>query len=238
MTKKAVVGGIIGGFVLLLAFNNCSSQMSFTSQSEDEPSKSAGNGTPYGGKLKPGNYYDPNPSECNSSLNDYIAVSVDPNVEEASVTLVDVCNSSNTGSLNESELSVSDENTVAYQGQLFLHESETIHRDESSVIWSCVEGREAQFSIFAYVSDSGPTDMQVNYYLYAEGGLLISGSYDTEEVADGDRFTYVSQDQTSGLSVDTASPVEDGFDGSMGTPETEDLGSPEVNLFCYGDQVL
>lgn len=230
MKKKAAVGGIIGGFVLLLAFNNCSSQMSFSKTNKEEASKSAGNGTPYGGKLKPGNYYDPKPAACDDSLNDYIAVSIDQSVQEANLTLVDVCLSSNTRTLNENELSISDDNTVAYQGQLFLHESEPLFSDNSSLVWQC-EDPQADTSVFSFVTRIGDSQVEVNYYIYAPGGLLQTATYIAEEQVENENYNYSSESDQR-LRVYGENQVGDGFAGDLTTPETFDLGIGEVGLIC------
>lgn len=152
---------IILGILLLFGFNNCSQNLQFsggvgespvnssTASPQEifnrEPLSESGNGRPYGGKVST-TYYDPQPADCDTSLRHSIQV------DEDSLTNVIVggqYNDACTGNITTLAATdfVTGEESLLYQGKLFVSENASVFNPAFSVRWVCQN----------LTSGSGPT---------------------------------------------------------------------------------
>ena len=106
---------------LLVFYNNCS-QPEGIDQGSSSPLERQANGTPYGGKLKPGNYIPTNNQYCDSSSEEKIHV-VSKGIKDYEVQLEIPCENRSI-SLKEDEYGVSSEkDRILFQNVGFAHES-------------------------------------------------------------------------------------------------------------------
>ncbi|NQZ01277.1 MAG: hypothetical protein HRT45_11485 [Bdellovibrionales bacterium] len=130
MNRSVVVNTGLGlvGLVLLFAFNNCSGSYEFSAIEQPTPSKraeaSAGNGTPYGGKLKSGIYTLPEQSLCESNVYENSFILVDIKITGTIEINYDPACSDELIPVSEDELSAGDNNELVYKGKMFFHEDD------------------------------------------------------------------------------------------------------------------
>ncbi len=201
---------IATALLMLIGYNNCA-QPAGNDLSEARKFENQGNGTPYGGKLSPGEYLPSVNQVCDSTYTEKIKVSTQDGKEK--VTLEVPCEGSSV-ELSDNDMEVSnDKQRLMYNATGFAHESTTRAQAKEHYRLAC---RTTEANYGAEILIYGPAPVYTMEHISLQSGFTlyqVNLSFNYQTLTSPNRHTFVG-DNDSFMITEKESGTLEKFNGS------------------------